>query len=88
MSVLVESEALSGSYVLQYIGRGEGPIWLDEVDCSGNEKKLSECQNRTHDCSHVEDAGIRCRHQGTYFKNSFFFSFLGGRGGGGGGGGK
>ena len=44
-------------------GRGDGPIFLDNVVCTGNESSLAECQHRgigSHDCSHFEDAGIVC----------------------------
>uniref|UniRef100_A0A3B5QX75 Immunoglobulin superfamily member 1 n=1 Tax=Xiphophorus maculatus TaxID=8083 RepID=A0A3B5QX75_XIPMA len=46
-----------------YFGEGTGKIWLDDVGCSGNEKSLSECYHRgfgTHNCEHVEDAGVTC----------------------------
>uniref|UniRef100_A0A3B5MIC8 SRCR domain-containing protein n=1 Tax=Xiphophorus couchianus TaxID=32473 RepID=A0A3B5MIC8_9TELE len=48
-----------------YFGEGTGKIWLDDVGCSGNEKSLSECYHRgfgTHNCEHVEDAGVTCYH--------------------------
>ncbi|KAL8565021.1 hypothetical protein ACOMHN_003397 [Nucella lapillus] len=44
-------------------GQGSGLIWLDNVDCSGHEGSLALCDHRgwtSHDCSHLEDAGVRC----------------------------
>uniref|UniRef100_A0A4W6BNI6 Soluble scavenger receptor cysteine-rich domain-containing protein SSC5D n=1 Tax=Lates calcarifer TaxID=8187 RepID=A0A4W6BNI6_LATCA len=46
-----------------HFGEGTGHIWLNEVDCSGSERSLSECQHRgfgTHNCGHGEDAGVVC----------------------------
>jgi len=45
------------------LGLGEGPIWLDDLDCDGSEKTLLECrrpQFGQHDCFHSEDVGVRC----------------------------
>ena len=44
-------------------GAGTGPIWLDELACSGMEIQLLECNFSTigvQDCSHTQDAGVRC----------------------------
>ncbi|NXK51704.1 SRCRL protein, partial [Chauna torquata] len=42
---------------------GMGQIWLDDVNCTGTEAALSECQARPwgqHNCHHVEDASVEC----------------------------
>ncbi|NXN10699.1 NETR protein, partial [Indicator maculatus] len=42
---------------------GTGQIWLDEVNCTGKEETLSECQSRPwgqHNCQHLEDASVEC----------------------------
>ena len=44
-------------------GSGTGPIFLDNVDCVGNETSLLECSGRPlgeHNCRHTEDASISC----------------------------
>ena len=42
---------------------GSGSILLDELRCAGSESSLLECGHDpvgVHDCSHSEDAGVRC----------------------------
>ena len=42
-------------------GEGEGPIFYDEVDCTGNEQRLMDCYfETTPDCGHHEDAAVNC----------------------------
>ncbi|XP_067882865.1 antigen WC1.1-like [Heterodontus francisci] len=44
-------------------GPDSGPVWLDELNCSGNESFLWECPSASwdnHDCSHEEDVRIMC----------------------------
>ncbi|NXK25465.1 DMBT1 protein, partial [Arenaria interpres] len=46
-----------------HFGHGPDPIWLDDVNCSGNEAALSECRAQSwgsHNCKHGEDAGVVC----------------------------
>eukprot|EP00794_Sanderia_malayensis_P005465 gene5465-6148_t len=46
-------------------GSGMGRIWMDEVECTGNEKDLRKCKHagwHKSDCGHMEDAGVRCHH--------------------------
>ena len=44
-------------------GSGEGPIWLDDVDCNGSEDSIFDCYHNdigVHNCQHSEDVGIIC----------------------------
>ena len=44
-------------------GKGEGPILLDEVACTGDESTLQSCDSLgigVNDCGHAEDAGVIC----------------------------
>jgi CD163 antigen len=44
-------------------GQGTGPIWLNEVNCTGDESSLWECPARPwsqSNCGHKEDAAVEC----------------------------
>ena len=47
---------------------GNGPIWLDDVECSGDETSIELCSHRTYgenNCGHSEDVGVICgKHNG------------------------
>ncbi|NWQ75795.1 MARCO protein, partial [Columbina picui] len=42
---------------------GTGPIWLDDVGCTGSESSIFDCSKSNwgvHNCNHNEDAGLEC----------------------------
>ncbi|XP_055046924.2 scavenger receptor cysteine-rich domain-containing protein DMBT1-like [Misgurnus anguillicaudatus] len=46
-----------------FFGQGSGPVWLDSVNCTGNEPSLKNCSSKalgTSNCSHGQDAGVIC----------------------------
>ena len=47
-----------------FFGQGNGSIWLDDVECAGNETRLIACPRSPigiHNCGHHEDASVRCQ---------------------------
>ncbi|NXK15169.1 DMBT1 protein, partial [Herpetotheres cachinnans] len=51
------------AYRAAHFGPGSGPVWLDDVHCSGTEAALSECLARpwgVSNCDHDEDASVVC----------------------------
>ena len=53
------------AYPAAHFGMGSGPIFLDQLQCSGSEQSLLECSAVTdlglHSCDHFMDAGVKCR---------------------------
>ena len=57
------SDTDSVAFTSSHFGNGIGSIFLDDVGCSGSESQLINCyyDSVTSDCSHLEDAGVRCQ---------------------------
>ena len=54
--------ALSAPHSARF-GQGSGKIWLDDVQCRGNETSILNCRHRpwgVHNCGHSEDASVIC----------------------------
>jgi len=44
-------------------GAGSGPIWLDDVRCSGMETDIANCRHSgwgVHNCQHYQDVSVSC----------------------------
>ena len=53
-----------------YYSEGNGQIWLNNINCVGNESLIENCSHGEwgiHNCSHYQDAGVKCV-PGTYLK--------------------
>ena len=50
------------AFSFSFFGQGSGPIHLDDVRCTGTERRLIDCTyTRIDNCFHFEDAGVRCQ---------------------------
>lgn len=68
-------EAITGAR----LGQGMGPIHLNEIDCTGFEKSLTDCKfnMESQGCNHEEDAAVRCNVPAMGFQNQL--RLVGGR---------
>ena len=58
-----------------YFGQGRGSIFLDDVQCIGNEASIFSCTHNgigSHNCDHSEEAGVVC-FGGEYINNFLIF---------------
>ena len=58
LSFYAAATALTHGYFI-----GVGMIWLDDVQCIGNETRLIDCPANVpgvHDCLHSADVGVAC----------------------------
>uniref|UniRef100_A0A8C9U7J7 Lysyl oxidase homolog n=1 Tax=Serinus canaria TaxID=9135 RepID=A0A8C9U7J7_SERCA len=65
-------EAITGAR----LGQGMGPIHLNEIDCTGFEKSVTDCKFNTESqgCNHEEDAAVRCNVPAMGFQNQLRLS--------------
>jgi len=52
-----------GTVVKNRYGPGNGRIWMDNVQCVGNETSIDDCDHAgwsVHNCNHTKDVAVSC----------------------------
>ena len=60
---LYNIHAAATAYPYARYGKGRGPIYLDDVQCNGDERSLQQCPHRgvgIRSCGHYGDASVSC----------------------------
>ena len=60
-----------------HYGEGTGPIWLDDLQCVGNESDIFTCVHNgigDHNCVHNRDASVECSSMLTYIHTMIHIS--------------
>ena len=60
----------NGAVIINTYGAGSGPIWLDNVECTGYETNIHQCRHNgwgKHHCDHSQDVSISCNYWLAYF---------------------
>ena len=59
-------------------GGGNGAIFLDEVDCNGQEERLEHCRHHgigVENCEHSEDVGVICGSSGIFYMKQVCYGY-------------